>query len=418
MPEQGRITLRPGRERSVLRRHPWIYSGAIASEECPDGAIADVHAADGSWLARGYYNSRSQIRVRILTWQETEKVGTSLWMERLERAVCSRLQLPELPISSAIRLVNAESDGLPGLVADLYIGQPPEDAAPSVAVLVCQFGTLGVDQRRMELARLLQEAVEGSELRHLFPWRRLFLYERSDLPERSLEGLPTRKGPIEDDEPPEELLVREGNLRLPVSVRDGHKTGAYLDQRFNRLRVARYCNGARVLDAFCYTGSFGLQALAAGAREVLALDSSRHALAIAARAVALNGLDAGKWQAIEGDALQELRSLRAKGARFDVVVLDPPKFAQHTSQVQAACRGYKDINLLAMQLLQPGGILVTFSCSGRISPDLFQKVVFAAACDAKRDVQVLEQLSQAPDHPILLTFPESRYLKGFICRVW
>jgi 23S rRNA (cytosine1962-C5)-methyltransferase len=406
------VTLKPGRERSVLNRHPWLFSGAIAEARCQPGEVADVYAADGRWLARGYYNPRSQIRVRLLTWDPEEAIDADFWRRRLAQAIEGRRRLPNWP-STALRLVNAEADGLPGLVADLYVDAEGSERA----VLVFQSLTLGIEVRRAELLSLLAEAVTPEALPSLGRWEQLAIYERSDADVRRLEGLRSRVGPA-DGEEPSPVTIREDGLLFEVDVRAGHKTGLYLDQSANRIRVARYCAGAEVLNAFAYTGGFGVHALRAGATRVVDVDTSAAALEAGRRNVERNGLAATGREEIEGDVFQVLRRFRDEGRRFDVVILDPPKFAQSTQQVQAACRGYKDINLLGLGLLRPGGILATFSCSGLVSVDLFQKVVFGASVDARREVQVLEPFSQGPDHPISLTFPESQYLKGFLCRVW
>ena len=394
-----------------------MFSGAIARADCSDGDIVEVFASDGSWLARGYYNGRSQISLRLLTWERGEAVDEAFWRRRIERALLSRALQPD-HCSSALRLINAESDAIPGLVADLYVGQDAERmSGPRTAALLVQALSLGIDQRLDGLVRLLQEMVIPDRLPQLGGWQQLAIYERSDVDVRHLEGLPERAGPVFGDVP-DRLVIEECGLRFEVDVKHGHKTGHYLDQRLNRARVASYCRGAQVLNAFSYTGGFSIHALAAGANSATDVDSSAAALAAAKRNLALNRLDESRHVLIEGDVFQVLRTLRDEGRIFDVVVLDPPKFAHSAGQVQAACRGYKDVNMLGMSVLRPGGVLATFSCSGLVPAELFQKVIFGAGLDAGRDVQVLEPLSQAPDHPVLLAFPESAYLKGFICRVW
>ncbi len=411
MPEAGTVRLKPGREKSVLNRHPWLFSGAIARVEAEDGGDVDVLAADGRWLARGYYNARSQIQVRLLSWDRDVPADKQFWQNRTMRAVDGRRRLPGWN-SSAVRLINAEADGLPGLVADLYA-----DSERREAVLVVQALTLGIEARRNWLYDLLARAVTPETVPQVGPWDRLIVYERSDADARRLEGLATRTGSVSGGEP-ESLGVLEDGLAFEVDVKAGHKTGLYLDQSRNRARVARYCRGAEVLNAFAYTGGFGIHALRAGAEFVVDVDTSAAALAAGERNLARNGLPGQRREAVEGDVFQVLRRYRQEGRRFDVVVLDPPKFAGNTKQVQAACRGYKDINMLGLALLRPGGVLATFSCSGLVSADLFQKVVFGASVDAGREAQILEPMTQAPDHPVLLTFPESQYLKGLLCRVW
>lgn len=411
MPESGTARLKPGREKSVLNHHPWLFSGAIARVEAEDGGEVDVFGADGRWLARGYYNPRSQIQIRLLTWERDTALDAGFWRSRMVRAVEGRRRLPEWN-SSAARLINAEADGLPGLVADLYVDPDRRDA-----VLVVQALTLGIEARREKLYDLLAPVVTPEALPQLGHWERLSVFERSDADARRLEGLESRVGPVSGEGVASPTIVEDG-LAFEVEVQSGHKTGLYLDQSRNRARVARYCCGAEVLNAFAYTGGFGVHALRAGAASVTDVDTSSAALAAGRRNVARNGLSVERREEVEDDVFQVLRHYRDAGRQFDAVVLDPPKFAQNTRQIQTACRGYKDINMLGMSLLRPGGILATFSCSGLVSADLFQKVVFGASVDAGREAQILEPLAQAPDHPVLLTFPESQYLKGLLCRVW
>jgi 23S rRNA (cytosine1962-C5)-methyltransferase len=304
------------------------------------------------------------------------------------------------PTTSAYRLVNAESDFLPGLVVDRYN-----------EYLVAQFLTLGIERWKGEIVSLLGE---------LLPSRGIC--ERSDVDVREKEGLLPATGLLAGQERPALVHIVENGYRFIVDIKQGQKTGFYLDQRENRQKLARsdepYCRGKTVLNCFAYTGAFAVYAAGAGAKKVVNVESSAGVLKLAQRNMTLNGFDGRDDEYVEGDVFQVLRQYRDEGRSFDLIILDPPKFAYSKSQVQAACRGYKDINLLAMQMLRPSGLLFTFSCSGLVSPDLFQKVVFGASVDAGRDVQIIEKLSQGFDHPILLSFPESEYLKGFICRVW
>lgn len=382
----------------MLNRHPWIFSGAIKNieGECADGDTVTVVDSRGKFLAQGYLNRHSQITVRLLSWIEEEIIDRSFFRHRLERAVAIRRPLEDDPTTNAYRLVNAESDFLPGLVVDRYN-----------EYLVIQLLTLGIERWKGEIVSLLGE---------LLPSRGI--YERSDVEVREKEGLPPATGLLAGQERPALVHIIENGYRFIVDIKQGQKTGFYLDQRENRQKLARYCRGKTVLNCFAYTGAFAVYAVGAGAKKVVNVESSAEALKLAQRNVALNGFDKPDDEYVEGDVFQVLRQYRDKGRSFDLIVLDPPKFAYSQSQVQAACRGYKDINLLAMQMLRPGGTLFTFSCSGSISPDLFQKVVFGASVDAGRDVQIIEKLTQGFDHPILLSFPESEYLKGFICRVW
>lgn len=409
------VTLRPGRTRPVQQRHPWIFSGAIATLQGHPGAgdVVDVHATNGEWLARGTWSSTSQIRVRLFTWHQDEPLDDDLLRRRLERAIAARTALPALEQGQAMgdihaaayRLVYAESDGLPGLIVDRYGDY-----------LVMQLLTQGMAARAEHLVPMLADLIAPTGI-----------YERSDAEVREKEGLSPEEGLRWGTEPPQRIEFYSGvnwQPGMPTSApwffadpRSGQKTGFYLDQADNRARVAAYCRGKQVLDCFCYSGGFAVYAAQAGARQITMIDSSAQALAMAQEHLALNNLETPVEPAV-GDVFKLLRQYRQSGRQFDVVILDPPKFAHSQAQIERATRGYKDINMIAMQLLRPGGILATFSCSGLVSTDLFQKVIFGAALDARRDVQVLERMAQAPDHPMLLSFPEGEYLKGLICRVW
>ncbi len=393
--DRATVILRPGREKAILNRHPWVFSGAVARIEgsVEDGDLVRVTDSRAGYLATGYLNRRSQIQVRLLTWDPSERVDAAFWHRRLERAIAGREGLSLKPATNAYRLVHAEADGLPGLVVDRYADW-----------LVVQCLTVGMACRREEIVGLLAKLLRPAGI-----------YGRDDAGVRAKEGLPLEAGPLWGHEPPDRLEIRENDLRFRVDLRRGHKTGFYLDQRESRARTAAYAVGARVLNAFAYSGAFGVYAARAGAKSVVNIDSSFQVLEWAEENVALNGC--AEQEMIAGDAFQVLRGYREEGQSFDLVILDPPKFAASRGQVQGATRGYKDLNLLALQLLRPGGLLVTFSCSGLVSADLFQKIVFGASVDAGRDVQILERLAQGPDHPVLLTFPESAYLKGLVCRV-
>lgn len=390
------VTLKSGRERSVLNRHPWIFGGAIANVkgDPQDGAAVDVHDAKGAWLARGTWSGASQINVRVWTWQPDEQIDGALIHQRIERAIAGRHQLAADPATNAYRLVFSESDGIPGLIADRY-----------GAYIVVQLLTVGAAVRAQAIVNALHEIMQPQAI-----------FERSDADIRAKEGLEPAERVLFGAAPAGSITITEHGQRYEIDLQGGQKTGAYLDQRENRRRVAAYCGGADVLSCFSYTGGFELHAAARGAQNISAIDSSAEALQTAARNYQANGMTTPVEQ-IAGNVFSELRRFRAEGRSFDVIILDPPKFVQNRSQLDRATRGYKDINLLAMQLLRPGGTLTTFSCSGLVSTDLFQKIVFGAAVDARRDVQIVERLTQAPDHPVLLTFPEAEYLKGLICRV-
>ncbi len=398
----ARLFLAPGRERSVLRGHPWLFSRAIARVEGEPrpGEVVAVHAADGTFLAWGDFSPASQIRVRLHSRQPSPP-DADFWRERLRQAIETRSSLPTEGITDALRLVNAESDGLPGLIVDRY-----------GAVIVLQLLTAGMEARRALIAELLLALLKPRTL-----------YERSDVEVRRRERLPLRKGLLHGAEPPRRVEVRENGLRFLVDVVAGHKTGFYLDQRENRALVRRWMRarrasggGGKLLNVFAYTGGFSLYALEGGATEVVEVDSSAEALALGAEIRQLNARGEIPVEARQADAFEALRQLRREGRRFDLIVLDPPKFAFTRRDVQRAARGYKDINLQALHLLEPGGLLFTFSCSGAIGADLFRKIVFGAAVDAGREVQVIAQLRQGADHPVAITFPEGEYLKGLLCR--
>lgn len=398
------VTLRPGRERPLRQRHPWVFSGAIGAVQGSPapGEAVEVYAADGEWLARGFYSGASQIRVRAACWDAEQPLDETWLRTMLGRAVAGRAGLADGP-DGTCRLVFSEADGMPGLIVDRY--------GPYLAV---QFLTQAMAVRATAVVAILVELLAPRGI-----------YERSDAEVREKEGLPPREGLLWGEPPPERLELRPlalpGGATAPppvlIDLLGGQKTGHYLDQAANRARVAAYCRSADVLDCFCYSGSFGVYAARSGARALTMIDSSAGALALARANLALAAPDTPA-ALVEGDVFRLLRQYRAEGLAFDVVILDPPKFAHSQQQIERAARGYKDVNLLALQLLRPGGILATFSCSGLVSPDLFQKIVFGAAVDACRDVQIVERLGQGPDHPVLLTFPESEYLKGMLCRVW
>ncbi len=391
-----RIILKPGKDKPLRAHHPWIFSGAIARvEDVHDGDTVDICDAAGRFLARGYYNSRSQIVARVWTFEDVP-IDRSFLRARLARAIAARAAIVDRTTTNAYRLVHAESDGLPGVIVDRY-----DD------FVVMQFLTLGAEQRKAELVEAVVELLTPRGI-----------YERSDVDVREKEGLTPSVGVLYGACPPDTIEICENNLRFLVDVKRGHKTGFYLDQRENRARVATWLRTAtEVLNVFAYTGGFAVSVCAANKNaRVINLDASRDALTLARENMRLNACDA-QGEFVEGDAFQVLRRYRDQARTFDAIILDPPKFVFTQAQMASGLRGYKDINLLAFKLLKPGGMLVTFSCSGQVSASLFQQVVFQAATDAQRDAHILAKLSQSPDHPILLAFPESEYLKGLVCRV-
>jgi 23S rRNA (cytosine1962-C5)-methyltransferase len=391
------LQLRSGRERSVLRKHPWIFSGSIGKVHGNPGLgeTVNVLSHDGTWLARAAYSPHSQIRARIWTWDEAEAVNPAFIHSLLDKALQARERLRTDPAVTAYREVYAESDGFPGIIIDRYN-----------ELRVIQFLSASAEHWRDEVVEFLvgRGDCEG-------------IYERSDADVREKEGLPTRAGLLWGDLPEGTLIIQEYDLRYHVDVVRGHKTGFYLDQRENRAFLQSCIGGGEILNCFAYTGGFTMAALSAGASNVLSIDSSSAALELAEKNVRLNGFPNEHCEWLEGDVFVELRKLRDRRRSFDVVILDPPRFAQTSSQVQRAARGYKDINLLAFKLLKPGGHLITFSCSGAVGAELFQKIVADAALDAGVGASVIAWLGQPPDHPVRLSFPEGKYLKGLVCRV-
>ncbi|MDD5383638.1 MAG: class I SAM-dependent methyltransferase [Gallionella sp.] len=422
---QPGITLKAGRDKSLLRRHPWIFSGAV---ERVDGAphsgdTLPVRDTSGNFLAWAAYNAGSQITARIWSWREEEVIDAEFFRRRISAALEARRALLPSPaggitsdlagvfcqpsrmassssegrgegMNNGARLIHAESDGLPGLVVDRY-GD----------TLVMQVGSAGAEHWRDTIADILQEQCKPA-----------CIYERSDSDSRGLEGLEPRNGVLRGALPDNVEVVEHG-LRFKVDVAEGQKTGFYLDQRDNRALTETLARDKDVLNCFCYTGGFSLYALRGGAKSVLSIDASGDALRIAEQNLTNNGLDAAHAEWMEADVFQALRKLRDQGRSFDFIILDPPKFAPTAAFAEKAARGYKDINLLAFKLLRPGGLLATYSCSGGISEDLFQKIVAGAALDAGVDAQIIHHLHASADHPVLLSFPEGAYLKGLVLRV-
>ncbi len=392
-----KITLKKSREFSVLRRHPWIFSGAVERiEGTPEsGESVRVVGSKGEELGVGAFSPESQICIRMWSFDPSVKVDEDFIFGRVAGAVGARAYLLAEGDTDSFRLINSEADGLPGVIADQYGDW-----------IVCQFTSAGAERWKGVIAAALQRLTGCCGV-----------YERSDVDVREREGLAQVTGVLAGAEPPEQIEIHEGECRYLVNVREGHKTGFYLDQRENRAAIRRYANNADVLNAFSYTGGFGIAAVTAGAATVTHVELSEAALELARRNTALNTCEVEHSSFIRGDVFEVLRKFRDQGRSFDLIVLDPPKFADSKGRLMAAARGYKDINLLGLKLLRPGGVLATFSCSGLMTADLFDKVVSDAAVDAGRDVQVLRRLQQGCDHPEGLCFPEGLYLKGLLCRV-
>ena len=405
----GQLIIKQGKEKALLRKHPWVFTGAVAKIKGKPGLGDTVEVLDtrGNFLGRAAYSPHSQICARVWTFDANEQVDFEFFKRRFERALNMRKAvLP--PETTGYRLIAGESDGMPGITIDVYANW-----------IVCQLLSAGAE---------LQRGVIVEALKAVLPEHNV--YERSDVDVRKKEGLEQVTGVLHgNSEPPTDLVIQENGLKLYVDIVSGHKTGYYLDQRDARQAIMKYAKSKRVLNCFSYTGGFGLYAAAAGASYVRNLDMSQSALDTAARNLELNGLDASKVEHVQGDVFQLLRDYLREGngegktgskgtsEKFDVIVLDPPKFVDSKASLTRACRGYKDINRLAAKLLNPGGVLMTFSCSGLLSAELFQKVVADGALDAGREMQIIERTFQAADHPVSLPYPEGLYLKGLVVRL-
>lgn len=392
-----KLILKPGREKSLLRKHPWVFSGAIAEYQGDEtsirpGATVEIIAHNRRFIGWGAYSPHSQIRARVWSWEENEIINREFFVSRIKRSCELRVAMNIPDTTNAYRLVHGESDELPGIIIDQYN-----------RTLVLQLLSAGAEYWRETLINVLPELTGCSTI-----------FERSDQEVRYLEGLDENVGVLWGDDVPELIEINELSKRYLVDIRNGQKTGFYLDQRDNRAAVADLAVQKKVLDCFSYTGGFMVSALAGGANELTAVESSHSAMALAQQNISLNGYNTDTIIWIEGDIFKVLRNLRDRNEKFDLIILDPPKFAQTAAQAERAAHGYKDINLLAFKILNPGGFLVTFSCSGGVTEDLFQKIVAGAALDAGVDARIVKYLRQDADHPVALNFPEGAYLKGFV----
>jgi len=391
------LQLKKGKEKSILQRHPWIFSGAVerfTPPQSPGGTIL-VLSSDGEPLGKAAFSPNSSIIARMWTYDTGEEIDGQFFQNRLARAIGYRNPILNSNQTNAVRLVHAESDSLPGIIIDKY-----DD------LLVLQCLTTGAEFWRDTIVETITRITGITRI-----------FERSDADVRHLEGLPNRVGPLCGEFPSPRQVIRENELQFYVDFSAGQKTGFYLDQRRNRQIVQTYAADRNTLNCFCYTGAFTACALAGNASRVLSVDSSADAINLAMENITLNHLPAERAEWQQGDVFELLRLYRDQARKFDLIILDPPKFAPTAAQAEKAARGYKDINLLAFKLLNPGGLLATFSCSGGISPELFKKIVASAAWDAKVDARILEHFSQSPDHPISLNFPQGEYLKGLLCQV-
>lgn len=391
------IKLKKGRDKSFNRKHPWIFSGAIDSMKVvnSNGETVEIISGDGKILGYGSYSSHSQISVRVLSFNLDEKIDLDFFQKRINDAAELRKQIIDDKTTDAYRIINAESDLLPGLVVDKYGDY-----------LVCQFLSAGAEYWKKEIVEILINLFNPTGI-----------FERSEVEVREKEGLLPSKGVLYGKQPDELIEIIENGNKFFVDVNLGHKTGFYLDQRDNRKILEQFSSGKEILNCFSYTGGFSVYAVKAGASKVINVDSSAESLTLAEKNFSLNGIDFSKYENIHDDVFKYLRKLRDTNRQFDVIILDPPKFAESVSQIDKAARGYKDINLLAFKLLKKNGLLFTFSCSGHIIPELFNKIIADAAADAGREVHILKYLTQSPDHTMLTSFPEGLYLKGLICKV-
>jgi 23S rRNA (cytosine1962-C5)-methyltransferase len=388
------LVLKPGREKSLKRRHPWIFSGAIERVlgKPQAGDTVEVRSADGATLAMAAYSPESQIRARVWSFDAKATTNAEYFNRKVKQAVALRAALPASKHTNAMRLVHGESDGLPGLIVDRYAD-----------VLVVQYLSAGAERWREAILDALVEATHCEAV-----------FERSDAEVRKLEGLEPRVGFARGNRNASRCPITEYGLHFRVDVEQGQKTGFFLDQRENRQRVRELAAGREVLDGFCYTGGFAIAALAGGAARVLAVDSSAPALEVARENLSANPLDSSRIEFVQADVFAHLRLLRDGARKFGFIVLDPPKFAPTAAQARNAARAYKDINLLAFKLLAPGGLLATFSCSGGVSAELFQSIIAGAALDAGAGAKIIERFHAAADHPVALEFPEGDYLKGLL----
>ncbi|MFQ3206879.1 MAG: 23S rRNA (cytosine1962-C5)-methyltransferase [Glaciecola sp.] len=390
------ITLKIEREKSMLRRHPWIFEGAIEKTEgvIRSGDTVDILANDGTWLAKAAYSPESQIRARVWSFTKSEVIDNAFFKRKIEQALARKQEILKKHNTNAFRLIAAEADGLPGITIDVYVN-----------VVVVQLLSAGAEKHRSKILWAILQ---------LFP--DAVVHERSDVDVRKKEGLTPLVQTLHG-ELPDTIIIEENGVKICVDLINGHKTGFYLDQRENRRIAASYCNGKTVLNCFSFTGTFGLYALAAGATQIINVDASESALTLSAKNVSINGLDESKVTHLKRDVFELLREYKESGTKFDVIVLDPPKFVSSKHNLSKASRGYKDINRLALSLLNENGTLLTFSCSGLMPQDLFQKIVADAALDAQRDVFFVQRLAQSEDHPVSGNFPEGYYLKGLVCKV-
>lgn len=392
-----RISIKKGKEKAIRQQHPWIFSGAIEkiSGKPQNGEVVEVADFQDNFLAYGFYNAQSRVAVRVLSWDSNQKIDADWWRMRIRQAVNARRDLLESTDTNACRLIFSEADFLPGLIVDRYAD-----------FLSVQILSSGMEQFKSSWLDELQQLLTPKGI-----------FDRSDANARSHEGMEASSGVLWGEAPPDFIEVMENGIRYEVNIAEGQKSGFYCDQRDNRKKVAAHAKGKKVLDCFCYSGGFTLNALAAGAASVTSVDSSTLAIETLQRNLKLNTFKKAKQQSIQSDVNKQLREFKESGEKFDLIVLDPPKYAPSRSALDKAARAYKDLNRLAMLLLNQGGLLATYSCSGAVDIDTFKQILAWAALDAGKEVQFIDQYCQPEDHPVRSSFPEGEYLKGLLCRV-
>ena len=391
------VILKKGKEKAALQRHPWIFSGAIDKVKgAPEnGEIVKVFAADKSFLAYGYYNSQSRVAVRLLEWDEETTVDKNWYQQKLKNAIASRAHVLNNEDTNTCRLVFSEADYLPGLIVDKYAD-----------FLSLQILSAGIENVKADIIDILRAELNPSGI-----------FDKSDANARTHENLEVSQGLLWGETPPEFIEVKENGMRYHINIADGQKSGFYCDQRDNREILAAYTKDKEVLDCFCYSGGFTLNSLKHGAKHVTSVDSSALAIETLKHNLSLNGFIADQQTSIQSDVNKQLRAFKEEGRTFDVIILDPPKYAPSRSALDRAARAYKDLNRLGMLLLNPGGILATYSCSGAVDLETFKQITAWAALDAGKEVQVIKQFHQPEDHPVRISFPEGEYLKGLLVRV-
>ncbi|WP_316819594.1 class I SAM-dependent rRNA methyltransferase [Pedobacter gandavensis] len=390
------VILKKGKEKAAMLHHPWIFSGAIdkIKGKPENGEIVKVCAASAEFLAYAYYNAESRVALRLMEWDESKTIDKSWYQLKLRDAIASRQHLLN-ENTNTCRLVFSEADFLPGLIVDKYAD-----------FLSLQILSSGMENAKQELIEILIEELNPRGI-----------FDKSDAGARKHENLEATQGLLWGETPPEFIEVKENGISYHINIADGQKSGFYCDQRDNRDILAAYTRDKKVLDCFCYSGGFTLNSLKQGAAHVTSVDSSALAIETLQHNLSLNGLEASRQESIQSDVNKQLRAFKEEGKKFDVIVLDPPKYAPSRSALDRAARAYKDLNRLGMLLLEKGGILATFSCSGAVDMETFKQIIAWAALDAGREVQILKQFNQPEDHPVRLSFPEGEYLKGLLLRV-